>query len=182
MIHQESRHTYGNPSIWYTLIRRGQQVGEHRVARLLRQDGIRAKTVNKWRAHPAPASVPHHNHQHPGSWFTVSALASRVPMTGLPHHSDCGSHYSATSYQRLLQVHGLHPSMSRQGNCWDNACVESFFETLTRELVSHRHDATRDEIKQDIFEYIEVYSNRQRRHPTLGYGSPAEYEARSAVS
>ena len=72
--------------------------------------------------------------------------------------------------------------MSRKGNCWDNACVESFFGTLKRELVYHRHYATRDEAKQDIFEYIEVFYNRMRRHSTLGYHSPAEYEARAAVA
>lgn len=90
--------------------------------------------------------------------------------------------YAATSYQRLLDEYGLIPSMSRKGNCWDNACVESFFGTLKRELIYHRHYATRDEAKQDIFEYIEVFYNRQRRHSTLGYHSPAEYETRTAVA
>jgi transposase InsO family protein len=90
--------------------------------------------------------------------------------------------YAATSYQRLLDVQGLRPSMSRKGNGWDNACVESFFGTLKRELVHHRHYATRAEAKQDIFEYIEVFYNRQRRHSTLGYDSPAEYEARTAAA
>ena len=90
--------------------------------------------------------------------------------------------YAATSYQRLLNRYGLIPSMSRKGNCWDNACVESFFGTLKRELVYHRYYATRDEAKQDIFEYIEVFYNRKRRHSTLGYDSPAEYEARAAVA
>ena len=90
--------------------------------------------------------------------------------------------YAATSYQRLLEVHGLHPSMSRKGNCWDNACVESFFGTLKRELVYHRRYATREEATQDIFEYIEVFYNRQRRHSTLGYHSPAEFEAKTAVA
>ena len=90
--------------------------------------------------------------------------------------------YAATSYQRRLTEHGLIPSMSRKGNCWDNACVESFFGTLKRELVYQRHYATRDEATRDIFEYIEVFYNRQRRHSTLGYHAPAEYEARAAVA
>jgi len=90
--------------------------------------------------------------------------------------------YAATNYQRLLNGYGLIPSMSRKGNCWDNACVESFFGTLKRELVYHRYYATRDEAKQDIFEYIEVFYNRKRRHSTLGYDSPAEFEAREAVA
>ena len=90
--------------------------------------------------------------------------------------------YAATSYQRVLDEYGLIPSMSRKGNCWDNACVESFFGTLKRELVYQRQYATRSEATQDIFEYIEVFYNRQRRHSTLGYHSPAEYEARAAVA
>lgn len=110
------------------------------------------------------------------------ALANRTPTAGLMHHSDRGSQYAATSYQCLLTEYGLIPSISRKDNCWDNACVESFFGTLKRELVYHRHYATRAEAKQDIFEYIEVCYNRQRRHSTLGYHSPAEYEARVAVA
>jgi putative transposase len=82
----------------------------------------------------------------------------------------------------VLTRHGLTPSLSRRGNCWDNACVESFFGMLKRELVSHRHDATRNDATQDIFESIEVFYNRKRRHSTLGYDSPAEYEARKAVA
>ncbi len=90
--------------------------------------------------------------------------------------------YAATSYQRVLAAHGFIPSMSRTGNCWDNACVESFFGTLKRELVYHRRYGTREEATQDIFEYIEVFYNRKRRHSTLGYDSPAEFEARAAVA
>ena len=72
--------------------------------------------------------------------------------------------------------------MSRRGNCWDNACVESFFGTRKREFISHRQYRTRDEATPDIFEYIEVFYNRLRRHSTLGYDSPAEFEARTAVA
>jgi putative transposase len=82
--------------------------------------------------------------------------------------------YAAQSYQQVRTTCGSTASMSRTGNCWDNACVESCFGTLKRELVSHRHYATRDEATQDIFEYIEVFYNRKRRHSTLGYASPAE--------
>ncbi|MBC7837145.1 MAG: IS3 family transposase [Nitrospiraceae bacterium] len=78
------------------------------------------------------------------------ALTNRIPATGLLHHSDRGSQYAATRYQRLLGEHGIITSMSRTGNCWDNACVESFFGTLKRELVYHRHHATRGAAKQDI--------------------------------
>jgi putative transposase len=110
------------------------------------------------------------------------ALANRTPTAGLLHHSDRGSQYAATSYQQLLTTHGITTSMSRRGNCWDNACVESFFGTLKRELVYHRHYATREDATQDIFEYIEVFYDRRRRHSTLGYDSPAEFEARTAVA
>jgi putative transposase len=82
----------------------------------------------------------------------------------------------------VLTTYGMIPSMSCKCNCWDNACVESFFGTLKRELVYHRHYATREEATQDIFKYIEVFYNRRRRHSTLGYDSPAEYEARTAVA
>jgi putative transposase len=110
------------------------------------------------------------------------ALTHRKPMAGLLHHSDRGSQYAARRYQRLLGEHGITSSMSRPGNCWDNAWVESFFGTLKRELVYHRRYATRNEATQDIFEYIEVFYNRRRRHSTLGYDSPAEFEARTAVA
>lgn len=90
--------------------------------------------------------------------------------------------YAATAYQQQLRTAGITASMSRTGNCWDNACVESFFGTLKRELVYHRQYTTRSEATQDIFEYIEVFYNRQRRHSTLGYRSPAEFEAMAAVA
>ncbi len=79
-------------------------------------------------------------------------------------------------------MHGMTGSMSRRGNCWDHAGVESFFGTLKRELIYHRQYRTRDEATRDIFESIEVFYNRLRRHSTLGYDSPAEFEARPAVA
>jgi len=110
------------------------------------------------------------------------ALKTRQPQAGLLPHSDRGSQYAAGPYQQLLTAHGITASMSRKGNCWDNACVESFFGTLKRELIHHRQYSTRDEAKQEIFEYLEVFYNRQRRHSTLGYQSPVEFEARAAVA
>ncbi len=235
VIHQESRQTYGSPSIWQALVRRGQRVGEHRVARLMRQDGIRAKTVKKWRAttqstHRFPVAANRLNRQ-----FTVAqpnrvwagdltyvwtaegwlylavildlysravigwamgprltgelaqhaltmALQHRPPTTGLLHHADRGSQSAAIRYQQVLATHGIAVSMSRRGNCWDNACVESFFGTLKRELIYHRQYRTREDATREIFEYIEVFYNRRRRHSTLGYDSPAEFEARTAVA
>lgn len=235
VLHEESRETYGSPRIWRALREQGHQVGEHRVARLMRQANLQAKTVSKWRvttdsAHRFPVVANHLNRQ-----FTVAApnqvwagdltyiwtregwlylailldlysravvgwamgarlteeltqhalqmaLHWRQPKPGLLHHSDRGSQYAANAYQQRLRAAGITGSMSRRGNCWDNACVESFFGTLKRELIHHRQYHTREEATQEIFEYLEVFYNRQRRHSTLGYRSPAEFEARAAVA
>jgi putative transposase len=82
----------------------------------------------------------------------------------------------------LFTTHGMTGSMSRRGNCWGNACVESVFGTLKRELIYHRQYCTRNEATGDIFEYIEVFYHRLRRHSTLDYDSPAEFEAKTAVA
>lgn len=190
MIHQESRQTYGSPSIWYVRVRRGQRIVEHRVARLMRQGASEPRRSRSGAPPPSPSiGSPwprtswsrRSRSQHPiecgaaisrtsGPWrggstwpfcwistpavwsarrwaprLTVDlaervltmALANWAPVMGLLHHSDRGSQYAATSYQRLLGAYGLRPSMSRKGNCWDNACVESFFGTLKRELGYH---------------------------------------------
>jgi len=110
------------------------------------------------------------------------ALWRRKPKGALLHHSDRGIQYAAADHQRLLAAHGIDCSMSRKGNCRDNAVVESFFHTLHVELVHHRRYLTRDEARQDIFEWIEVFYNQQRRHSTLGYRSPAGFEAMSKVA
>ena len=110
------------------------------------------------------------------------AIEHRRPARGVVHHTDRGSQYAATRYRELLAGHGLTASMSRRGNCWDNAVVESFFHTLKTEHVQHQRYRTREEARQDIFEWIEVFYNRVRRHSTLGYRSPAEFEARATGS
>ncbi|MHA7631642.1 IS3 family transposase [Corallococcus sp. M7] len=104
------------------------------------------------------------------------ALESRRPPEGLLHHSDRGSQYASEDYQRALAAHGLCCSMSRKGNCWDNAVVESFFSTLKTELVHPRDFPTREAAQAALFEFIEVFYNRKRRHSSLGYVSPAEFE------
>lgn len=109
------------------------------------------------------------------------ALAQRRARHGLLHHTDQGRQYADGAYQRLLQAHGMIPSMSRKGDCFDNACAESFFSTLKNELVHHTTFHTREEARTAIFEYIEVFYNRQRLHQTLGYLTPAEYERRAGV-
>jgi transposase InsO family protein len=105
------------------------------------------------------------------------AQARRRPLPGLIHHSDRGSQYAASAYQDALREHGIRCSMSRRGNCFDNAPAESFFGTLKTELVHRQRYATRAEAKHAIFEFIEVFYNRQRRHSALGYRSPAEFES-----
>ncbi len=104
------------------------------------------------------------------------AVAAKRPLKGLIHHSDRGSQYCAYQYRDLLEQFGMQASMSRRGNCYDNAPMESFWGTLKSELVHHRRYRTRQEAIQDISEYIEVFYNRQRRQKRLGYLSPAVYE------
>jgi len=228
-VHGDSRRTYGSPRVHASLKAAGYRIGRNRVARLMRENGIRAKTKRKFRV------TTDSRHDHPVApnlldrQFTVEApnmawladisyvwtregwlylavvldlfsrqvvgwamdermpqeltlaaldmaLKRRRPLPGLMHHSDRGSQYAAGAYQKRLVEHGIVCSMSRKGNCWDNAPMESFFHTLKTELVHHRDYLTRDEARRDIFEYIEVFYNRQRRHSTLGYLSPAQFE------
>jgi transposase InsO family protein len=103
------------------------------------------------------------------------AVAARHPAEGLIHHSDRGSQYCRHEYQALLHGHGMSVSMSRCGNCYDNAPVESFWGTLKTELVYHRRYQTRAEAALEISEYIDLFYNRQRRQGRLGYLSPAAY-------
>jgi putative transposase len=110
------------------------------------------------------------------------ALWRRKPAKGLLHHSDRGVPYASADYQRVLANTGIRCSMSRKGNCWDNAVVESFFGTLKKELIHHQRYPTCEAARQDVFEWIEVFYNRQRRHSTLGHRSPAEFEAISPIS
>ena len=107
------------------------------------------------------------------------ALAHRQPLPGLLHHSDRGSQYASRSYQHLLSTHEALTSMSRTGNVYDNAPMESFFATLKKDLIHHRSYSTRRRAKADIFEYIEVFYNRQRLHSALGYLSPTAFESLS---
>jgi putative transposase len=104
------------------------------------------------------------------------AVQRRFPGEGLLAHSDRGSQYASEHYQRLLTQHGIDCSMSRRANCWDNAPMESFFASLKKELVHHEDYQTRAEARASIFEYIEAFYNPKRRHSSLGYISPAEYE------
>lgn len=106
----------------------------------------------------------------------LMALWQRKPKRGLLWHTDRGSQYASNSHRALLKDHGIIQSMSRSGNCWDNAVAESFFHTLKVELIYQRKFKTREEAKQAIFEYIEVFYNRVRMHSANDYLSPVEYE------
>ena len=107
----------------------------------------------------------------------VMALQRYRPLPGLIHHSDRGVQYACSSYRAVLERHGITQSMSRRGNCLDNAPMESFFASLKKEHVHQARFRTREEAKAAVFEYIEVFYNRQRLHSALGYRTPAEARA-----
>jgi len=233
VVHAQSREMYGAPRVWRQLRAQGHLCGKNRVARLMRENGIRAKGRRRYRAttdsrHALPVA-PHllERHFEPGcadrvwasdityirtqeGWLYLApvmdlhsrrivgwsmgseldhslavkalqmAIANRRPRRGLIHHSDRGVQYACGEYQRLLRAHGIRSSMCRKGDCWDNAPMESFFATLKTELVRHRSYRTRGEARREIFEYIEGFYNRRRMHSSLGYVSPAEFEALAA--
>jgi transposase InsO family protein len=228
-IHQEFKQRYGSPRIHEELQARGQRCCVNTVAKLMRQQGIAAKTKRKFRCttdsnHDLPVAdnildrqfepvavnqvwvadityIPTwegwlylaavedlYSRQIVGwsmsaritSRLVVDALemavSRRLPGEGLVAHSDRGSQYASDHYQRLLEQHGITCSMSRRGDCWDNAPMESFFATLKKELVHQENYQTRVAARVSVFEYIEVFYNRVRRHSALGYLSPVEYE------
>jgi len=228
-IHGEVKARYGSPRIHAELVARGVPCCVNTVARLMRQEGIAAKTKRKFRVttdsnhdRPVAENVLDRRFE-PGApnqawtadityvatgegWLYLAAvedlysrrivgwsmssridsrlvvdalemaLAGRRPGDGLVAHSDRGSQYASEHYQGVLAGHGIVCSMSRRANCWDNAPMESFFASLKKELTRGEVFATREEARASIFEYIEVFFNRIRRHSSLGYMSPAEYE------
>jgi putative transposase len=110
------------------------------------------------------------------------AIGQCRPRPRLIHHTDQGRQYWSTAYVEMLKKHGMMQSMSRIGNCYDNAVAESFFSSLKNELVNHCSFKTREEARAAVFEYIEIFYNRRRRHQSLNYVSPAEYEQLMAVA
>jgi len=230
-----SRQTYGSPRLTDELNDSGIHCSKNRIARLMRQSGIRAVGKRKYRV------TTHSKHSHqvadnlldrqftagkPNAvwlsdityiwtaegWLYLAgvmdvysrrlvgwsmghrvtaeltlnalrqAIARRDVSPELLHHSDRGSQYAAGEYQRLLEESGMICSMSRKGDCWDNAPMESFFATLKTELVNREQFKTRKEARAKIFEYIEVFYNCQRRHSTLGHQSPVDFERRQTLS
>jgi putative transposase len=223
-----SRETYGSPRIQAELNARGLTCSRGRVARLMRQNGLKSRCRRRYRVttkadqrHPVAPNVLDRDFtaQQPNQkwladityidtrqgWLYLAAvldvfsrrivgwsmhkrmtkslvidalqmaLGQRETTDDLLHHSDRGSQYTSAAYQDLLQSCDITVSMSGTGNCYDNAMMESFFATLKAEWVTHRY-ATRDLARRDIFEFIELWYNRQRRHSALGYLSPLAFE------
>lgn len=229
-IFAEFRGLYGATRIHDELCKKGVRVSRKRVARLMREHGIRAKTVRKYKPttdsnHSLPVAPNLLNQcfcvTEPNTvwvsdityiwtrqgWLYLAvivdlysrkvvgwslsermtadlvcnaldaAVLARRPPPGLIFHSDRGSQYASKAFRRRLWRYRMRQSMSRKGNCWDNAVAESFFATLKKELVRSRTFNTRIEARAEIFEYIEVFYNRRRGHSLLGYASPAAFEA-----
>ena len=117
--------------------------------------------------------------------LVIDALVMAVWRRGMPkellHHSDQGSQYTSEAFQRLLSAHGITCSMSRRGDCWDNAAMESFFSSLKTERVDRKQYTTRDDARADVFDYIERFYNPRRRHSVLDYLSPVQFEEKAAA-
>ena len=230
-VHRENRQVYGSPRVYQELKAQGEAVCENTVAKLMREQQIRAvthrrfkvKTTDSSHTHPVAPNVLERQFDQDlpdrawaadityvpteEGWLYLAAvidlcsrkvvgwamadhlraelctdalemaLAGREPTEGLIHHSDRGVQYACNDYRGMLEENGIQCSMSGRGDCYDNAVVESFFKTLKTELVYQHEYRTREEAKRSIFEYVEVFYNRKRRHSSLGYLSPCEYEA-----
>ena len=230
--HVASRGRYGRPRVWKDLHEAGERVSQKRVGRLLREEGLRARTRKRFRSttmseHDQPiapnvlarqlaAEWPHQRWVGDTTAFAIGSTAKgylaaildlysrfivgwalsavndrhltlraldmamkrRCPDPGLLHHSDQGCTYASADYRTRLEQHGITCSMSRRGNCYDNAVIESWFSTVkSEEAERFESDA---HAKEALFDYIEVFYNQRRRHSTLGQISPAEFERRAA--
>lgn len=228
-VYDQSRQLYGSPKVTERLHQKGISISRRTVTRIMKENGIRSKTVKKYKAttnskHSLPVQENVLNREFTASkpnekWVTdityiptnegwlylasVMDLYSRKivgwhmsermtkelvlqalkqaygrqhPEQGLLHHSDRGSQYASYDYQKQLQIYEMVGSMSRKGNCYDNACIESFHSVLKKELIYLNKYETREEAKKSIFEYIEVFYNNQRIHSSIGYHTPSDYE------
>jgi transposase InsO family protein len=226
---EESRRRYGSPRVFRLLRRRGFVVGRHRVARLMREQALRARrcrrfvaTTNSKHTMRTPPNLLKRVFSTQASdrvwagdvtylptgegWLflavlldlysrrvvgwamserndealTLSALRmaldQRRPASGLVHHSDRGSTYASDEYQAVLAASGIRSSMSRKGDCWDNAVAESFFSTLDVECARQRPFPTRSAARREVVDYILSFYNPTRLHSYLGYMSPMEFE------
>lgn len=231
-VHQKSRRRYGAPRVYAELKAHGARCGHNKVARLMREEGLRGKKCRRFRVTTtsnhdkavAPnllarnfdisnrplnsvwvgditylptgegwlylAALVDLSSRRIVGWSLGSTLEERLTMRalemalttrqireacGMLHHSDRGSQYASRDYQSALDDHGITTSMSRKGDCWDNAVAESFFATLKTEIVADAKWESRSEAKREVIEYLNWY-NFDRRHSTLGYLTPAEYE------
>ena len=228
-IQKHARYSYGSPRVTQALHRKGYQVGENRVARLMQLQGLGRRLKKRFRSttdseHSLPIAENLLNREFWSSkpnqvWVSdltfistaegwmylcvvidlysrkvvgwamgtrmktalvlqalMMAILQRQPPEGLLFHSDRGSQYCSRVFRDRLQKYRIKQSMSRRGNCWDNAPAESFFKTLKSELLGNGAFGSREEARRAVFEYIEVFYNRQRLHSTLGYISPVEFE------
>lgn len=228
-IHAQKHRRYGAVRICQELHNRGRHCSKKRVARLMRERGLKSIRRRRWvrttdSGHALPIASNVLNREFTASrpnmkwagdityvptaegWLYLAviidlfsrrvigwsmskridqgltrsaimmALRTRQPNRPLIVHSDRGVQYAAGDYQQVLADWSVTPSMSRKGNCWDNAVSESFFATLKIELVHGENYRTHDEAQQSIFEYIEVFYNRERLHSTLNYRSPVDFE------
>lgn len=226
-IYKAQRRRYGSPRVHRELQAQGERVSKKRVARLMREERLRAvgkrafrRTTDSKHSHPVWPNRLQRQFQVERAdrvwlgditylrtaegWMYLAvvldlfsrrivgwslgpridqeltlralrfAIQRRRPGPGLVHHTDRGSQYAAKAYRELLQKHRFEGSMSRKGDCWDNAPMESFFATLKRELGEQFN--SRQEARSLVFEYLEVYYNRQRRHSALDYLSPQQFE------
>lgn len=135
-----------------------------------------AGVLDRWSRRVIGLSMAGHLRTELVSAALNQARQRRQPAAGCLHHSDRGCQYASDAYRQLLQSCGLEPSMSRAGNCYDNAVMESFWGTLKSELIHRCRFASRAQARQAIFEYVEVFYNRQRLHSALGYQSPVDFE------
>jgi len=183
-VHERSRRTYGYPRIHTELRALGVRCGKRRVARLMREAGLRGcmrgkrkRTTRRDRnAVPALDLVRRKFAATSPDRLGLADITYSKPGAGLIHHTDRGSQYTALSFGRRLEEVGIVPSMGRTGSALDNAMAESFVSTLEAELVDRNRFPTREAARVAIFEYVEGFYNRTRRHSSLGYASPSDYE------
>ena len=226
-LHLESSGVYGARKIRRELMDIGEHCGRHRVARLMRESGLKGCPKRRFRrykdsppSHPVAANLVKQDFRathiderwaaditfistRQGWLFlavvmdlysrrivgwamdkrisrhlVVDAMTMALSQRDRPqlHHSDRGAQYMSDDFRDLLAKHGIQCSMSARGSCYDNAPVESFFSLLKRERIRRQSYRTREEAKADVFDYIEVFYNRKRRHAYLGYTSPVEFE------
>jgi transposase InsO family protein len=193
--HEQSRRTYGSPRVFHQLKADQVPICENTVAKYMRETGLSARRPKPFRpqttdsAHPHPVAPNQLADLKAGLALEAldQALQRRRPASGawrdqgLLFHSDRGVQYASGVFRTVLEAHGIQRSMSRTGNCYDNAVAESFFATLKREMVNGQTFVSRDDARQTVFEWIEVFYNRQRRHSALGYVSPEQFELQYAA-